>query len=570
MTCRLWSHYVLAQDTNRGKPVARGKERRTVNSNRTIAILSFTILLYASAVTAQQTREHAEKLGTVHFPTSCTLAVQPRFERAVALLHSFWYEETVKAFTDITTADPSCAMGYWGLAMSIYYPLWYPPSEATLKKGLAIIERAKVLGGKTEREKDYIEALGGFYKDSDKLDHRTRALAYERAMERVHVRYPDDREAAVFYALALNATALPTDKTYANQLKAAAILEKVFAAQSDHPGVAHYLIHSYDYPPLAQRALPAARYYAKIAPSAPHALHMPAHIFTRLGLWQQSIDSNRASADSGKRYFANGGRDAVWDQTLHAMDYLVYAYLQGARDREARGVVDELMAMRKAEPESLPAAYALAAIPARLALERRQWADAASLAAPPMTFPWNRFPWGEAITSFARAAGAARIVDIAGARKEVDKLALLRDALATAKNQYWADQVEIQRRAAAGLLARAQGSDQEALGLLRSAADLESSMGKHPVTPAPVVPARELLGELLLELNQAGPARQEFEATLAAEPNRFRSLFGAARAAEISGDAGKARAFYATLVTLCERADTERPELKHARAYLAK
>ncbi len=449
-------------------------------------------------------------------------------------------------------------------------PALVPPSEATLKKGAATIERAKVLGATTARERAYIEALESFYKDSDKLDHRTRALAYERAMERVYVNNPTDREAAIFYALALNATALPTDKGYANQLKAAAILEKVFAEQPDHPGVAHYLIHSYDYPPLAQRALRAAQHYAKIAPSAPHALHMPAHIFTRLGLWQDSIGSNRASADSGKAYFAKNGWSAVWDQTLHAMDYLVYAYLQGARDREARRVVDELLTVRKAEPESLPAAYALAAIPARFALERRQWAEAASLTAPPTPFPWSRFPWGEAITSFARAMGAARTADIASARREVDRLASLRDALVTAKNRYWADQVEVQRRAAAGLLARAQGQEQEALSLLRSAADLESSMDKHPVTPAPVVPARELLGDLLLDLNQPGPALHEFETTLVAEPNRFRSLFGAARAAELLGDAGKARALYAKLVTLSERADTERPELTHARGYLAK
>jgi hypothetical protein len=495
---------------------------------------------------------------------------QPRFERAVALLHSFWYEETVKAFTEITTAEPSCAMGYWGLAMSIYYPLWYPPSEATLTKGLAAIERGKALGGKTEREKDYIAAVEAFYKDSDKLDHRTRARAYERAMEHVYRRYSNDREAAVFYALALNATASPTDKTYANQLKAAAILEKVFAVQPNHPGVAHYLIHSYDYAPLANRALPAARGYAKIAPSAPHALHMPAHIFTRLGLWQESIDSNRASAESGKRYFASTGREAVWDQTLHAMDYLVYAYLQGARDGEARRVLDELMSMRRAEPESLPAAYALAAIPARFALERRQWAEAASLAAPPMAFPWNRYPWGEAITSFARAVGAARTADVAAAQKEVDKLAALREALGKAKNQYWADQVEVQRRAAAGLLARARGNDQEALNLLRAAADLESSMDKHPVTPAPVVPTRELLGELLLELNQPKEALHEFEGTLLAEPNRFRSLFGAAQAAELSRDTGKARALYTKLVSLCDRADTQRPELQQAKAFLRK
>lgn len=535
--------------------------------------LLFAVLamcLCAAPAAAQDKGAPGEKLGTVSFPTSCTLAAQMKFERAVAMLHSFWYEEAVKAFTTVTQTDASCAMGYWGVAMSIYYPLWYPPSEVTLKKGWAAVEKAKAAGGKTPRERDYIGAIEAFYKDSDKLDHRTRTLAYERAMEQIYLRYPQDREAAVFYALALDATAAPTDKMYGNPLKAAAILEKVFAEQPSHPGVAHYLIHSYDYPTLASRALPAARSYAKIAPSVPHALHMPSHIFTRLGLWQESIDSNRASEAAGKDYVAKTGGEGVWDQTLHAMDYLAYASLQVAQDQGAKRILEELVTFRKAEPESLPAAYATAAIPARYALERRSWAEAAGLTTPPMAFPWSRYPWGEAIISFARALGAARSGDITSTRKEVDKLQSFRDALTQAKNTYWADQVEVQRRAAAGMLARAEGRNQEALDMLRSAADLEGSTEKHPVTPAPIVPARELLGELLIELNQPGPGLREFETSLTAEPNRFRSLFGAARAAELSGDVAKAKAFYGKLVTLCDRADTERPELRQAKAFLAK
>ena len=539
-------------------------------TNVLLPVVLTIFLLCAPVATAQGASGQSEQLGKVHFPTSCVPAAGSQFERAVAMLHSFWYEEAVKAFTAVTETDPACAMGFWGVAMSIYYPLWYPPSEATLKKGRAAVEKATTVGGKTQRERDYIAAIEAFYKDTDKLDHRTRTLAYEKAMERVYLRHPDDREAAVFYALALVATAVPTDKTYANQLKAAAMLEKVFAEQPNHPGVAHYIIHSYDYPPLAGRALPAARGYAKIAPSVPHALHMPAHIFTRLGFWQESIDSNRASAQAGVDYFRQAGKEGVWDQTLHAMDYLVYAYLQGAQDREAKRVVDELAAIRKAEPESLPAAYALAAIPARFALERRNWSEAASLTIPPVTFPWIRYPWGEAITSFARALGAARSGDTAGAQKEVDNLLALRDALVQVKSTYWADQVEVQRRAAAAVLARVQGRNQDAVDLLRSAADLESSMDKHPVTPAPIVPAHELLGDLLLELNQPDQALKEFEGSLDAEPNRFRSLFGAARAAELAGKAGKARTFYTKLVALCVRADTERPELQQAKAFLAK
>ena len=295
--------------------------------------LALTVLLLAGATVASA--HDGEKLGTVRFPVSCAPAVQPDFERAVALLHSFWYEEALKAFTAITTADATCAMGYWGIAMSVYSPLWAPPSAAMLEKGSAALEKTRGLTA-TPREKDYIAAIDTYYRDHDKLDHRTRAVAYEKAMEQLYQRYPDDREAAVFYALALNGTAAPTDKTYANQLKAGAILEKVFAEQPNHPGVAHYIIHSYDYPPLATRGLVAARGYARTAPSVPHAQHMPSHIFTRLGLWQESIDSNRASASAGKAYYTKLGKDAVWDQTLHALDYVVYAYLQTGQDKQAR------------------------------------------------------------------------------------------------------------------------------------------------------------------------------------------------------------------------------------------
>jgi tetratricopeptide repeat protein len=532
-----------------------------------LRVAALTWLLYSTTMASAQ-GAGGEKLGTVTFPVSCTPAASQQFARAVALLHSFWYEEAVKAFTEVTVTDPSCAMGFWGVAMSMYYPLWYPPSEATLKAGLVGLDRVKAVGAKTQRERDYLTAIDAFYRDWDKSDHRTRTVAYEKAMERLYARYPDDNEAAIFYALALNATAPPTDKSYANQLRAGAILEKVLTEQPNHPGVAHYIIHSYDSATFASRALPAARSYAKIAPSAPHALHMPGHIFTRLGLWQESIDSNRMSADAGVAYSTKTAAEGVWDQTLHSLDYLVYAYLQTGRDVAAKRVADEVATIRKAYPESLPAAYALAAIPARVAVERHRWSEAAALTLSPSTFPWSRFPWGEGIIAFARALGMARGGDISGAEKEVQKLASLRDNLGQAKNKYWADQVEVQHRAASALVARAQGKNQEALNLLRSATDLEGSMDKHPVTPAPVVPTRELLGELLLELNQPKEALREFEGTLMAEPNRFRSLFGAALAAERSRDTDKARALYAKLVSLCDRADTQRPELQQAKAYL--
>ncbi len=529
--------------------------------------VALTILLLTSAPVAAA--HDGEKLGSVHFRVSCTPAVQGDFERAVALLHSFWYEEAEKAFTTITTNDPGCAMGYWGIAMSVYYPLWQPPSPTMLQKGAAALEKTRGLPA-TPRERDYIAAIENYYRDSDKVDHRTRAVAYEKAMAQLHARYPDDREAAVFYALALTATAAPTDKTYANQLKAGAILEKVYAEQPDHPGVAHYIIHSYDYPPLAARGLVAARGYAKIAPSVPHAQHMPAHIFTRLGLWQESIDSNRASANAGKAYYARLGKNTVWDQTLHALDYIVYAYLQTGQDRQARMVLEELNTMQRAEPESFVAAYAYAAIPARVALEQHRWGEAAALSPGSKVFPWDRFAWAEAITSFARAVGAARSGDPVQPRAEAQKLEGYRARLVAANQTSWAEQVDIQQRAAAAWAARAEGKNDEALQLMRKAADLEDSTEKHPVTPAPVLPARELLGEMLLDLNQPGQALVEFQASAAREPNRLNGLFGAARAAELSGNAALAKTLYTQLVALCARADGGRPELRHAKAVLAK
>jgi len=513
--------------------------------------------------------DEAGALGQVRFPTSCAAPAQPVFERGIALLHSFWYEEALKTFTSVTATDPDCAMGYWGIAMSAYYPLWQPPSEAMLTKGRTALDRAATLTA-TPREKDYVAALATFYHDTDKLDHRTRAVAYEKAMEQLAARYPEDREASVFYALALDATAPPTDKTYANQLKAAAILEKVFAEQPNHPGVAHYIIHSYDAAPLATRSLTAARSYSKIAPAVPHALHMPSHIFTRLGLWQESIDSNLASADAGKAYVAKQGGTHAWDQSLHAQDYLAYGYLQTGRDVAARRVVEELAEYKKAEPESLAAAYALVAVPARYALERRLWNEAAALAMPAITFPWARYPWAEAIIAYTHSLGAARTGNVAAAEKDVERLAGLRDTLIQAKNKYWADQVEVQRRAAAAFIAHAKGNKTEALTLLRSAADLEGTMDKHPVTPAAVVPTRELLGDLLLELNKPADALREFESTLVEEPNRFRSLYGAGRAAERAGDASRARTFYTSLVNLCSNADSVRPELREAKMFLTK
>ncbi|HYV07420.1 MAG TPA: hypothetical protein VFB82_22690, partial [Blastocatellia bacterium] len=362
-------------------------------------------------------------------------------------------------------------------------------------------------------------------------------------------------------------------KDYAKQKKAAEILNRVLPQEPNHPGVAHYVIHSFDYPQLAELALPAARSYAKIAPSSPHALHMPTHIFTRLGLWQESIQSNAASAASARALVARTHPGAASYDELHAMDYLMYAYLQGAQDKKAESILQQLRSMSRVDDENFAAAYAFPAIPARHALERKSWAEAASLTLHPSEFPWDRFRYAEAITHFARALGSARLGDAAAARRSVDKLASIQRALVSAKenpvNLYWATQVEVQRQAAAAWTARAEARNEEALRLMRAAAELEASTDKSPVTPGAVLPSRELLGDLLLELKQPAEALKEYEASLRDAPNRFNSLYGAARAAELAGDRVKAAEYYHKLVSLCAQAEGERPELKRAKEFRA-
>jgi hypothetical protein len=497
-------------------------------------------------------------LGTVHFPTSCSPAVEAQFDRAMTLLHSFWAKDAIEGFIDVLRQDPGCAIAYWGIAMSVQQnPLTgQEPNANATKDALAGLDRAKTIGAKTQRERDYLAAIDLIYRDADKIDFRARRLAYEKAMEALAQRYPEDTEAAIFYALSLNMTAQLTDKTYANQLKAAAVLEKVLKQQPEHPGVAHYLIHSYDYPSIAERGLPAAKLYAQIAPNHPHALHMPSHIFTRRGMWQDSIDTNLRSAAAAKAE-GNGQEQA------HAMDYLVHAYLQLGEDTEAKRVVAESTSI-KVNPAIFIGHYALAAMPARFAVERRDWAAAIALEPRPTPF---LFP--DAITHFARGIGYARSGDIASAQKEALKLAQLRDGLAEQKNTYWSNQVEVQRLAVNGWIALLQGTQGDALKSMRASADLEDSMEKHIVTPGPVVPARELFGEMLLEVRQPAEALQAFEASAQREPNRYRGVYGAAQAAALSGDRGKARTYYAKFIALTEKADRARPELQLAKAYLA-
>jgi tetratricopeptide (TPR) repeat protein len=471
-----------------------------------------------------------EKLGTVSFATSCAPAQKAAFARAVALLHSFWYDEAEKAFGQVAAADPKCAMAYWGVAMSLYHPIWAAPTPAEVKRGQEAVAGALAAAAPTERERDYVAAIVTFFFNADTVDHRTRAVAYEKAMERVYERYPDDREAAIFYSLALLGTALPADKTYANQKKAGAILNRVLPAQPDHPGVAHYLIHSFDYPELAELALPAARSYSKIAESSPHALHMPSHIFVRLGLWDDAIRANQDSAAAARAHVEKTQPGATSFDELHAVDYLAYAFLQEGKEAEALKMGERVRRVEKLDNPNFAAAYALAAVPARLALERGRWKEAAALEVVPASFPWAKFPYAEAITYFARGVGAARSGDAARAREAVARLEALRQAAVDLKIPYWPDQIEIQRRAAAGWLARAEGRNDEAQRLLKEAVELEAATDKHPVTPGAVLPARELWADLLLELGRPAEARAEYEASLKVAPKRRYALAGIARA----------------------------------------
>lgn len=539
-----------------------------------LAILSICVSVTTLYAQHGGHRHEPSELGRVNFTVSCTLQAQKKFNRAVAWLHSFEYEEAEKAFSEVAAADPRCGMAHWGIAMSNYHPLWAPPTAAELKRGWEAIEKAKLAGARTQRERDYIAAMEAFYKDADKVDHRTRAFAYHDAMKRLYETHRTDQEAAVFYALTLIATGtMSNDKTYVREKEAAQILNRVLARQPQHPGVAHYLIHSYDYPALAQLALPAARSYAKIAPASAHAQHMPSHIFVRMGLWQEAIRSNRDAEASAKAFARRHQMAGAWDEQLHAMDYLAYAYLQSAQDKLAWGVLDELNKIQTVEPKTFKVAYAFAAIPARYALERRRWDEAAKLALPANTvemFPWTKFPWAEAHIHFARAIGFARNGDAKSAREEVEKLGALQEALVLVKGDYdWAKQVEIEKQIGAAWLAFAEGKHEEALKIMRAVADLDDKTDKHPVTPGSILPAREQLGELLLELKQPSAALVEFETSLRTAPERFNGLYGAARAATLAADHKKARTYYEKLLALTRQADTPRPEIAEAKAFLA-
>jgi tetratricopeptide (TPR) repeat protein len=521
-----------------------------------LAVSLLAVLLTVTTGWAQTSKKPPEQLGRVSFANSCAPAVQATFERAVALLHSFWFREGEKTFREVLERDPSCAIATWGIAtILIGNPFATGPTPARAQLAKEAIERGRAIGAKTERERLFIEAVAQYYERFGERTHVARMKSLSDAFENVARRFPQDDEAQIFSAIYLTATQNPSEQTFASALKAAAILEAQFKKHPDHPGVAHYLIHSYDYPPIANKGLNAAKRYSEIAPSAPHALHMPSHIFTRVGAWQESAVSNLRSADVAKA-------EQEFTDQLHAMDYLVYAYLQLARDTDAQRVVKEAPGVR-GNDQIRATPYALAAIPARYAVERGAWKEAAQLQPQP-----TRFAFATAFTHFARALGAARSGDAAAAERDVEELARIVDVLKAAKDDYWTTEVEVQRLGAAAWVTFARGNREAALDLMRAAADLEDKSEKAAVSPGRLVPARELLGDMLFENGKPAEALAEYERSQVRDPNRFRSLYGAGEAAARSGNRDKARHYFSRLVIMAGSGDP-RPEMEKARRYLA-
>ncbi len=509
------------------------------------------------------------EFGSVVFETSCGTRVQKDFNLALSILHSFEYDEAEKIFAKIIDAEPACALAYWGVAMCNYHPLWAPPNKEDLIKGAKALAIGKSIKQKTNKERDYINALDAFYTNWQNDDHLTRSLRYKEAMGKINNAYPNDKEAAVFYALALTATADPTDKSFSNQRKAYQILTAMYPGEPDHPGIVHYIIHSYDFPGLAKLALPAARKYAAIAPASAHAQHMPSHIFTRLGLWDESIRSNIDAANSARCYAEAIGNNAHWDEELHMIDYLTYAYLQKGDNKLARDQWDYLKTIKNVKPYNFKVAYAFAYVPARYVLENKMWNDAATLTSHITTDRWKDFPWQLATLHFARAMGAAHTGNVSKARNELKMMHVLYDTLLHQKDNYKADQVMIQMKTAEAWVSLKEGNNAAAIQLMEAAATSEDKTEKHPVTPGEVLPARELLGDMLLKLQRPAEALAAYEATLVKSPNRFNALFGAGQAAEAIDEKFKATQYYNELVLLAKDAKPERMEVKHARLFLA-
>lgn len=519
-------------------------------TSRNVLVFVSLLLLPCSGITQTTT----EKLGKVSFPTSCDPKVQSEFERGVAMLHSFWFIQARKTFEGVLQRDPSCAIAYWGVAVDLLgNSLVGPPPVKVAEEARQALEKARAMPAKTQRERDWIDALSVYYRDHDKVPVDARLAAYTKAMEQLTQRYPDDSEAWAYYALALQASASKDDKTYANQLKSAEILERLFKRNPEHPGVAHYLVHAYDYPPMAEKGIPMARIYGKLAPAASHARHMPSHIYSMVGMWEDSIASNLSAMEIQPDYY-------------HAADFTVYAYLQLAQDAKARALIDK--ATTTADTGTRVVNFvtftALTALPARYVLERADWAGAAGL-----PFTPTQYAQADSLTHFTRGLGMARSGDLAGAKREVEAIQALSGALQKANQGYWAERSEEHALAISAWVARAEGASDRAVKLLRAAADLEDAAVKHVAMENRIYPYRELLAELLLELGQPAAALREFEASMKENPNRYRAFYGAARAADAAGNRQKAQGYFAKLVDLTRNADTTRPELARAKAYLA-
>lgn len=520
----------------------------------------FTCLVLCNGIAVAHDKDEGKgHLGKVDFQNTCDAKVKDQFSRGVAMLHSFWYSEGEKTFREVLAQDPGCAIATWGLAsLLMYNPLaGSGASPKDIDQAQDLIKTGRKIGAKSQRERDYLEAVAAYYEDGVNRSERVRQLARSKAYESLAARYPDDDEAQIFNALYIAGTQTQADQTYAAYLKAAAILEKLFPKHPDHPGIAHYLIHSYDAPPIAQQGLIAARRYANIAPSAPHALHMPSHIFTRVGAWEESAATNKRSAEAARK----GGEP---DESYHASDYMTYAYLQMGRLLEARRTIDEALKVSGFNAAKNTAPYAIAMMPARYAVERGAWAEAMQLQA-----QQTAFHYPEAMTYFARALGAARSGNLEAAEKDAEKLAVEHKLLHADKNEYWANEVEVARLAVAGWIAQARGRNEEALKYMRAAADSEDHREKHIVTPGRLIPARELLGEMLLEQGQPVLALKELETSQQREPNRFRGLYLAAITAQGAGEPKKASEYFAKLLAMAKNADSALPELVRAQAYIA-
>ncbi|MFT3948823.1 MAG: hypothetical protein QM763_17800 [Agriterribacter sp.] len=508
------------------------------------------------------------QFGQVKFDITCSEKTKKDFNLAMELLHSFEYDEAEKIFAKVIDAAPDCAMAYWGIAMCNFHPLWNPPAKAELEKGNKAVDIAKSITKKSSRETAYINAIGLFYQDWNTTDHHTRCLKFEKAMGELYTLYPDDKEAGIFYALALDAAAEPTDKTYAKQKQAAAILEALYKEAPNHPGVIHYIIHTYDYPELAGLALSAAKRYAGVAPSSAHAQHMPSHIFTRLGLWDECIRSNQKSIEAAKCYAESANISGHWDEEFHGIDYLVYAYLQKGENALAEKQVAYLSTITEVYPVNFKVAYAFAAIPSRYVLENRKWKEAAALERKLPGSSWSSFPWQEAIIHFTRLLGAVHTGNVNAAKLELAKLYFLRDTLQKQKDNYKSGEVAIQIKAGEAWIQFVSGNKSGAVDLMKQAADMEDSTGKHPVTPGEVLPARELLGDMFMLMGQHKHALQTYEAVLTKCPNRFNSLYGAGRAAEKSGNEQKAIYYYTRLSAITDATNSDRKELIELRKFL--